>query len=209
MALTPPAYGYSSIDLGPELGITSFRSEGGLIVTSRRGDPYVTGKLTTRSLKPDQFADFQAFLVDACDRNELIDIINPRYRLPRSYTGITWPLSGDQVLQALTDLHTLSVAGLIVDMALKRGDRLCLIQGSGASEVVSYRWLSADVTVTSSTAQALSVTPRLPLGVFAADCTVRFKNAFARVRVVPGSIEGVITDGNLDAITFGVSEALA
>jgi len=209
MALTPPAYGWSSVDLGPDLGMSSVRSEGGIVVTSRRGDPFVTGKLTTRALKPDQFADMQAFVVDACDRNERIDVVNPRYRLPRAYTDATWPLITDPAISAITDLYHLSLSGLQTGMTLKRGDRLCIVQENvGGGESVAYRWLAADVTVTSAIAQAVQITPRLPMGIFAVAATVKFKNPFARLAIVPGTIEAVITDDYLTSITFEVSEAL-
>jgi hypothetical protein len=208
MALTPPAYGFAAIDLGPELGISAGRSEGGLVITSRRGDPYVTGKLTTRELKPAQFADFHAFLLDAADRVERVDIVNPRFRLPRAYSNGTWPLASDPALAAVTNLRTISVAGLQVGMQLKRGDRLCLIQSVGGSEVVSYRWLSADCAVASALTQALSITPRLPIGVFSAGAAVRFKDPFARVTVIADSIEAAITSDSLAAISFEVEEAL-
>lgn len=204
MALTPPAYGFAAIDLGPDLGISSGRSEGGLIITSRRGDPYVTGKLTTRELKPAQFADYHAFLLDAVDRLQRLDIINPRYRLPRAYTNATWPLTGDASLAGVTNLRTISVAGLHLGMQMKRGDRLCIIQ----SNSVSYRWLSADLVVASATTQAISISPRLPMGVFSPGAVVRFKDPFARVAVVPDSIEAAMSSDYLTSISFSVEEAL-
>jgi len=107
-----------------------------------------------------------------------------------------------------TDLRSIAVAGLVVGMTLKRGDRLCLIQGSGDDELVCYRWLAADVTVASTIAQALLVAPRLPIGIFAEDAIVRFKDPFCRLAVVPGTLSNALSDDYLTTLAFEVEEAL-
>jgi hypothetical protein len=211
MAETFPAYSLTNLQLDPDLGITVARSEGGMIVTSRRADPSWTGQMTTRPLAADpinEHADFRAFLSRCADLNLSIDFVHPRHVVPRSYTIATWPLVTDCSLVSISDLNHIVVSGLTVGVQLKRGDRLSLQQTNVDSTVsIAHRWVAVDVTSASATAQAIEVTPRLPMGVFAASATVKFKNPPVRLRVIPGSWDDAEAGGPT-AISFQVSEAL-
>lgn len=210
MPVPMPDYGWSAIDVKPELGITSSQSEGGLIITSRRGDPNWTGTLSTGILgssSPNQHADFLAFLSRCVDLNFRVDFVHPMHRYPDGYDDSNWPLTDDPTLASITDLRNLNLSGLAIGMLLPRGTRLSLVQGSGDSQVISHRWLAADVTVTSSTAQAIEITPRLPIGVFVVGCAVVFKDPVMRLMIVPDSWDAAEAP-DPSSITFGVAESL-
>jgi hypothetical protein len=196
--------------LAPDKGIAAARSEGGLIVTSRRGDPFWRGTITTpalpldgpgieRMLRP----EFIAWLHWAEDLNMRIDFVHPRHRLPRSYTEDTWPMGGDGAIVSLTDLRTIVVAGLTMGLILKRGDRLSIEKGG----LIVHRWIAAPVTVASTTNQAVSVTPRLPIGIDLSGGSVVLEDPVMRFMIVPGSIVG---DEAIDPtpVSFEVSEVL-
>lgn len=196
--------------LAPDKGIASARSEGGLVVTSRRGDPFWRGAITTpalplegpgieRMLRP----EFIAWLHWAEDLNMRIDFTHPRHRLPRSYTPDTWPMSGDGAIVSITDLRTIVVAGLTMGLVLKRGDRLTVRQGA----VIVHRWIAVPVTVASTTTQSLTLTPRLPIGIIDPGADVVLEDPVMRFMIVPGSIVGdeVIEPS---PVSFEVSEVL-
>lgn len=203
-----PAYAFSGIGVQPELGVAYARSEGGLVVTSRKTDPYWRGRLTTIRLEPwgemNRYADMLAFLSRCVDLNILVDIVHPRHRLPRAYSASTWPMTGDAELTSVTDLRHIVVADLTMGLILKRGDRISVVQG----DLISHRWIAADVVVASTTAQTLELTPRLPIGVFVAGAAVVLENPPMRVRIVPGSWEADEVSEPA-AISFEVEESLA
>lgn len=187
MPVDMPSYGWQSIGVDPDLGINHARTEGGLIVTSRRSDPFWAGRMTTGPLGGtagnNEHADFRAFLSRCADKHLRVDFVHPRHRTPSAYSAATWPMVGNGALVSLTDLRTIVVSGLTVGLVLKRGDRLSLGQG----ELIAHRWLAADVTVTSALAQSIELTPRLPTGVFVAGATVTLKDPKMRLMIVPGS----------------------
>lgn len=184
MTLSLPAYGYQGIDIKPHLGIRSRRSKGGLVVTSRDADPYWRGTLVTGNLEISEHKAYQAFLMSAADTNRSIDFIHPRRRWPQAYAtlaGYPGPTTGTAT--AFPDLRTATVSGLVIGTIYRPGDLVCFIQG----ETRVARWVDEAVTVSSITAQAIKLTPRLPLGVLAPNCTIRFIDPVVRARVVPDS----------------------
>jgi len=202
-----PAYAFTEIEVDPDLGISSARSEGGLIVTSRRADPFWSGPMTTRPLSSqgerNEHADFRAFLSRCVDENLRVDFVHPVHRFPHAYTEATWPMAGNAELASVPNLRTVVLRDLVVGMALQRGDRLSIIQG----DLVCHRWIAADLTVTSAISQAIPITPRLPIGVFAAGAVVLLKDPKMRFMIVAGSW----SDKEVAAptsITFEVEESL-
>ncbi len=208
MPIDMPAYAFESIGVSPELGISHARTEAGLVVTSRRAEPFWRGRMTTEPLAgthgSNEHADFRAFLSRCVDLNLRVDFVHPRHRYPSAYTAATWPMADDATLAALTDRRNIVVTGLTVGMTLKRGDRLALSQGS----LIAHRWLAADVVVASAIAQALELTPRLPLGVFEAGAAVALKDPIMRLMIVPGSWDDEEV-GQPAPIGFEVMESLA
>jgi hypothetical protein len=207
MPVDMPDYAFAQLKLDPDLGIASARSEGGLIVTSRRGDPFWRGRMTTVPLEGDdgnnQHADMRAFLSRCVDLNLSVDFIHPRHRVPSAYTLATWPMAGDGAVVSVTDLRHIVVSGLDEDLVLRRGDRLSIVQGS----VVVHRWIGAGVIVTSDTSQTVELTPRLPIGLVEAAATVLLKDPIMRLRVVPDSWDATEVPDQAP-ISFDVDEAL-
>lgn len=207
MPVNMPDYAFSNIAVSPELSINSERTEGGLIITSRRSDPYWTGPMTTRPLTgwrdDNEHADFRAFLTQCVDLNMRVDFVHPRHRVPAAYTIDNFPMAGNGALVSVTDLRTIVVSGLTNGLTLRRGDRLSIIQGN----LIAHRWIAAPVVVSSAISQSLPLTPRLPIGVFVAGAVVALKDPKMRVMIVPGSWNGDEV-GNPTPITFEVSESL-
>lgn len=207
MPVLMPNVGVSRIGVLPDLGVVGARSEGGLIITSRKSDPFWTGKLTTAKLEPwrgnNRHARMLAFLSDCVDRNLRVDWVHPRHDYPGSYTADTWPMLGDGSLNDIVDARTLDVQGLVAGMVLARGDRIAVLQG----DIVVHRWVAEDVVVDSAISQAVPVTPRLPVGLLAPSATVRLANPPLRFMIVPGSWD---TDEAHEptSISFDVAEAL-
>jgi hypothetical protein len=200
----------ASDTLAPEKGIAYARSEGGMVVTSRRGDPFWRGTITTpalpldgpgieRMLRP----EFITWLHWAEDLNMRIDFTHPRHRLPRSYDDDTWPMGGDGAIVSVTDLRTIVVSGLTMGLILKRGDRLSIVQ----DDLVVHRWIGASVVVSSTTVQSPTLTPRLPIGIVEAGADVVLEDPVMRFMIVGGSIVG---DEAIEPtpVSFEVSEVL-
>ena len=207
MPINLPDYAFTSIDVDTDLGTKFARSEGGLIITSRRSDPFWAGPMTTQPLTgwhdDNQHAAFRAFLTDCVDRNMRVDFIHPRHRLPGAYSLDTWPMAGDARLVSVPNLRTILVADLVVGMILRQGDRISITQG----DVVVHRWIASDTLVSSTLSQALPLTPRLPIGVLEADAVVVLKDPKMRFMIVPGSWKADEV-ANPTPITFEVSESL-
>ena len=208
MAVDMPDYAFQLVGVKPDLGINHARTEGGLVVTSRRADPFWAGRMTTDNLQGsagnNQHAALRAFLSRCVDKNLRVDFIHPRHRYPSAYTAATWPMVGNGELVSLTDLRTIVVSGLTVGLVLKRGDRLSITQG----ELIAHRWLAADLVVASAVTQSIELTPRLPTGVFAAAATVTLKDPKMRLMIVPGSWEDDEV-GEPTPIGFEVMESLS
>lgn len=207
MPVDMPAYAFTTLGVQAALGVTVARSEGGLVVTSRQGDPFWSGPMTTRPLQGwkgnNEYADFLAFLTDCVDRHLRVDFVHPRHRLPSAYTAETWPMGGNADLVDTPDLRAVTLSGLALGLILKRGDRLSILQ----DDIVVHRWIAADTVVSSTTSQHLPLTPRLPIGVLAPSATVVLEDPKMRFMVVAGSwnTEEV---ANPAPITFDVMEAL-
>lgn len=201
-----PVYAFTGLNVLPNDGKSFARSEGGLVITSSRVDPYWRGRMTTQPLGvdvPNEHADFLAWMSWAVDLNMRVDFVHPRHRLPVSYTLETWPLSGDASLHSIIDLRTIRVGGLVNGLVLKRGDRLSIVQG----DIIAHRWIAADITVSSIISQEIGITPRLPIGVFAPAATVVLKDPKMRFMIVPGSWDAA-EQANASPVSFDVEEAL-
>lgn len=203
MAETFPFPFFERIGLRIQPGIAHKRDRGGMLITQRRLEPYWAGQFTTDKLAPAAWADLIAFLDNCVDRNLRVDFVHPRFALPRAFTEATWPLFADPLLVSITHGREIVVSGLQAGMQLKRGDRLSLMQG----ELRCYRSLAADVLVSSSISQALPLTPRMPLGLFAAGAAVRFKAPPVRLAIVPGSYQDDEVARQFP-VTFETEEAL-
>ncbi|MBN9335621.1 hypothetical protein [Devosia sp.] len=203
MAVAFPFSGFDRIGLRIRSGIAHKRDRGGLLLTQRTVEPYWAGPFTTGKLTPAAWSNLVAFLSDCVDRNLRVDFVHPRHEVPRAYTLATWPLFADPVLVSVTHGREIVVSGLQVGMELKRGDRFTLMQG----EQRCYRSLAADLVVASAISQAIPLTPRMPLGIFAAGALVRFKMPPVRLAVVADSFQ----DDEVYApssLTFEAEEAL-
>lgn len=196
---------FARIDLVPEPGRIYARERRGLIVQARGGvEPYWSGRLETGELEFDEYADLYGALWDAVERNLRFDFVLPRFACPRAYTPATWPLVANPTIEAVTDLLTLSIAGLEVGMTLKRGDRFTIMSGA----LRCYRMVAADVTVSSATAQALPIRPRLPIGVFAPTDELKFIDPPVRLAVIADTID-MPEEYRPLPVSFEVMESLA
>jgi len=187
----------------PVSGITFGRDQGGLGVSGRQAEPYWAGTLTTPALS---IADRKKALADLgywVDMNRRISFVHPQRSYPDGFDADSWPLDDDPTVTSFTDRRAIVVSGLEAGMVLPRGTRFTLMQ----DDLRCYRELPLDVTVSSAVAQTLNVSPRLPLGVFADDCAIRFVDPEVRLAIVPDSwsadedIEGL-------PLSFDVSETL-
>lgn len=207
MPVNMPAYAFSGLNVTPDLGVSSERSTGGLIITSRNSDPNWTGPMTTRKLAPwqgnNEHADFMAFLSQCVDLNLRVDFVHPLHRVPNAYTPASFPMIGNAQLSAVTNLRTIVVTDLPEGLILKRGDRLSIVQGN----IVAHRWIAEPVIVGNGLGQVLTLTPRLPFGVFAAGATVMLRDPKMRVMIVPGSWDAAEAR-EPSSITFEVAESL-
>ena len=203
MAVTLPTGGFEELDIPPDLGIARARTIGSLVVTSRGSDPVVRGKMTTGKLSLAERQDWEAFLVDAMDRNLRVDFVHPRHRTPISYTLDSLPFAGTGSAIEFPDLRTMSASGLPVDLMLKRGDRVGIEQ----SGMKLCRWMRADTTVASTTDQDLPLTPRLPIGVFSAGATIRLLDPVMRFLVT--GIDTMAERYEQTPISFSVEEVLS
>lgn len=203
-----PISAFGGIDVAPELGVAFARSEGGLVITSRNFDPYWRGRFTTGPLDPrgsNERARFIAWLIWAADNNMRVDIVHPRHRYPAAYTADTWPMGGNAGLVDVPDLRTLVLSGLPAGLILRRGDRLSVLQDG----LVVHRWIANDLVVASTIAQAVEVTPRLPIGVLAPAAAVVLENPPLRCTIVPGSwSDSLAEEYGPTPVTFEVMEAL-
>ncbi|MFD1944741.1 hypothetical protein [Paradevosia shaoguanensis] len=207
MPINLPDYAFIQSGVDPDLGIASARSEGGLIITSRRADPFWAGPMTTRPLfahgPRNEHADFRAFLSRCVDENLRVDFVHPRHRFPHAYDAASWPMAGNAELVSVPNLRTIVLRDLVEGMTLQRGDRLSIVQG----DIVCHRWVAADLTVTSAITQVVEVTPRLPIGVVAAGATVLLKNPKMRFMIVPGTWDDKEV-AEASPISFEIMEAL-
>lgn len=203
MAETFPV-GFARIDIRPNPGLAYKRERRGVLISSRNGvQPYWSGSLRTGRLLQAEYRDLYGALTNAIENNLRFDFVLPRFILPAAYTAETWPLVANPTIEAVTDLRTLSLAGLEVGMTLRRGDRFTILKG----ELRCYRMLAADVTVASATAQAISITPRLPIGVFEAADEVQFVDPPIRLAVLdPIDMPEEYTP---TPVSFSVTETLA
>ena len=144
-----------------------------------------------------------AFLSDCVEMNRRVDFVHPMHQLPMSYTESTFPMVGNGQLVSVTNLRTVVIRDMPIGLILKRGDRLSIMQG----EIIAHRWISAPVVVGSVLAQSVSITPRLPFGVFAPGAVVAIKNPKMRVMIVPGSWDANEV-AEASPITFEVAESL-
>jgi len=208
MAVDLPITGFSGIGVLPALGINSQRSEGGLVITSRRADPYWSGRLTSGPLSSagdNERASLIAWLHNTVELNLRVDWVHPRHRLPRHYTAGTWPMVGNASLVDVPDLRTIVVSDLPVGLVLKGGDRLSIIQG----DIIVHRWLAADLVVSSSLNQTIVLTPRLPIGVLAPGAAVVLKDPKMRFMIVPESWRDSAGESYAPSpVSFDVQEAL-
>lgn len=205
MAETFALPGFERIAISPPTGRAYARENNGLLVGSTGGrQARWQGKLTTGKLTQAEYARLYAQLWDAVERNLRFDLVLPRFACPRTYTPASWPLETVPLLEEVTDLYTIEVSGLELGMTLLAGDRCCIHQGA----LRGYRMLSADVMVTSTTAQALPLSPRLPIGVFAAAAEVHFIDPALRVVVVEDSID-LPEEYRPTGGSFDVTETLA
>ena len=206
MPVYMPAYGFTGIGPLPDIGVASARTEGGLVITSRNSDPFWKGTMSTRRLSglgTNEYADFVAFLSRCVDLNLRVDFVHPLHRLPSAYNDATWPMIGDAALADVVDLRTIRLSGLPVGLTLRRGDRLSIMQG----DLIGHRWIASPLTVSSTIAQDIEITPRLPLGVFAPGAAVALKDPKMRFMIVPGSWDTTeARDGT--PVSFEVAEAL-
>ncbi|CDP54074.1 hypothetical protein [Devosia sp. DBB001] len=164
-------------------GMKYGRDKGGMLVSTRDMDSYWAGKFTSGKLLQDEYADLDAWLTDCVELNKRVDFIHPRFRVPRSYTLDNLPFGGAANVVAIPDLRHVVLSGLPLGLILKRGDRFTLVQ----DDLRCYRKVAEDILVDSSIAQSVRLTPRLPMGVFAAGCTALFKNPPLRLAIVPDS----------------------
>lgn len=207
MPLSFPSYGLSQIDVVPQVGMAWSRSEGGIIITSRRVDPFLKGRVVTRLLEPEfEHPDVLGFILRAVDENQRVDIIPPRHTVPIGYTDTSWPLVGNPTtIASITNLRTINIAGLFIGAVLPRGTRVTFSTGGG---IYAHRLIAAPVTVTSTTNQAITITPRLPVGLYAAGNAVLFRNPIMRVMIVPDSYD-VSEAVEETPISFDVIESFA
>lgn len=196
-----PFPGFAVVGLRPVTGIRERRAEGGLRVISRRGTAYWAGRMVTGKLDLTEQKGWMSFLDRCVDQNLRIDWVHPYFALPAAYTAATWPLEAVPTLVEVTDLRTIVVAGLDVAMELTQGDRFSISQGGNQC----YREIATSVTVTSATEQTLSVSPRLPSGLFTEDAEVHFEDPAVRLAIVADSWEPEQVNGPM-GLGFEVSE---
>lgn len=195
---------FSSIRLIPASGQAAARDKRGMLLTRRVVEPAWRGKLTTGELSLSEHQDLAALIIDVVDRNDRVDLVHPQYAAPRAYAAGGWPLGVDPVLASVTHGRQIVVTGLQLGTTLKRGDRFTIIQG----ELRCYRFVRTDTTVVSATAQALPLSPRMPIGVFSAGAVVRFINPPVRLAIVPDSYD-IESLPRPSGFSFDVEEALA
>lgn len=197
--------GLSSIEFAPFFPVEEARDDAGNVWETRDADAYWQGRGTTGKLNFDRLQDWDGFMLEAMLNRTVIEFIDPIYHIPAHYRGAVLPggFSGIGQVVNLTDPLNPVVQGLPVGMILKRGDRV----GFADSNNKTCHVLSAAVTVSSNTAQALPVVPPVLANVFGPGDDVVLLNPVLRLNIEPNSWS-VPRRARQDAIgTFSVIEA--
>jgi hypothetical protein len=102
------------------------------------------------------------------------------------------PWNGNASVTAVTDIRTVSVAGLPANAVLAAGDRVSLVQTVSGVVHYGFTMLAEDVTANGSGAATLSLEPPLANGLFSTDATAVFIRALGRFRPSPQSVPPAI-----------------
>jgi len=193
----PDSFELAQIETPEESGLAFTRTEGGLIITSRRSDAYLSGRMVTRPLEVNEYKDLRAFLNAAVQRNRRLDFVHPKFVRPMDYTlaqlSSMFGWSGLAGVVNLDDLFTPRLSGLPVGLQLRRGD--CLSFRDGLKN--SYKTVESDTLVASNSSQAVPLTSRLGIGVFSLSAAVHFVDPVLRFMVVPDTINDVMSADEL------------
>lgn len=202
--LVLPTTSFEAVDLEPDHIVSTTRSRGGYLTEITVADPLWGGSLRTTPLTERQLRAWEAFVSDATERKLAFDFVHPSKRQPINYDPDVLPIVDPLALTDVSDLRNPEVSGLPVGLQLLRGDRVAFLQG----DLVSHRMIRADTLVASTISQALPVTPRLPLGVFAVAAEVRLIDAPMRLRVVANSWTAPLVGGQPVRGSFEVFESI-
>lgn len=204
----PASFELADLDAPEASGLAFSQAEGGLIITSRQYEPSFRGSMTTRPLLPTEYSDLEAFLFEAVQRNRRLDFVHPKHTIPRFYTDATFSAlgwNGQANLTSYVDLYTPVFSGLPVGLRLMRGDRVAFTEGTKNQ----HKIIAADVTVASAISQQISLTSRLPIGVFTSSCIAVFFEPVLRFMIVPDSIGNrIIADEIYPSLSLDFVETL-
>lgn len=187
----------------PKPNVAMQRSESGLVITSRFAQPVWTGSFTTPPLTRSQRTGWLDWLDDCVDRNLRVDFVHPIYAYPQGYDSSSWSMVGNATLISVDDLRHITVSDLDSGLSIDAGSRLCIVQGTR----VCYRKIREDIASPNPISQQITLSPRIPPGVFAAGAEVRLTNPYCRMMVVPESWDA---DEDIEDIplTFEMMETL-
>lgn len=197
--------GLSSIEFAPFFPVEAARDDAGNVWETRDADPYWQGRASTGKLDFAKLQDWDGFMLEAMLNRTVIEFVDPVFYIPAAYRGGALPggFSGTGSIVNLTDPLNPVVAGLPVGLVLRRGDRV----GFADTNNKTCHVISANITVSSNTMQALKVVPPVLPNVFGASDDVVLLNPVLRLNVEPNSWS-VPRRARQDAIgTFSVIEA--
>jgi len=198
--------GLASIEFTPFIPTDQARDEAGNVWQTHDADPYWQGKGRTGKLNFDRWQDWDGFMLDAMVNRRAIEFVDPVYRLPGAYrsTGVLpFGFSGTGSLVNLDDPLAPVVAGLPVGLVLRRGDRI----GFANADNKTLHVITAGITVSSNTAQAIEVLPPVLPNVFDTGDDVVLKDAVLRLNIEPNSWSAPRIARQDSVGTFSVTEA--
>lgn len=199
--LTLPTTYFSALDLEPDHMVSIATDRGGYAHEITWGDPMWVGSMTTTKLSERELRQWEAFIADSTERKLPFDFVHPTKTLPIEYqAGL--PFSGNMTVTSLADLTAPVLSGFTVGLQLRKGDRIAFIERN----FVSHRMLRTDLLVSSATAQAVPIVPRLPLGVFTTAATATIKNPPMRLRVQSNTWQASLQAGDAPTGSFKVFE---
>lgn len=177
--------GLSQIDFAPFLPMDGARSDAGDTWWTMDADAYWQGRASTTKLHPALLQNWEGFMLDAMLNQSAIEFVDPQLRIPAAYRGGALPggYDGVAVIESLSNPLSPVVSGLPVGLVLRRGDRI----GAVSAVNKTCHLLTANVTVASSTAQALPVLPPILDNVFGPGDALHLLDPVIRLTVVPNS----------------------
>lgn len=177
------------------------RTQGGELLTNELGARLWRGEVRLGRLTPQEADEAQTLIDLVRGAGHTFLIYDKRAPGPRDDpAGTVLGASTVQILELASDKRRMKLKGLPTGYTLRRGDKLSFDYGSNPTRIALHRIVDATVTANGlGETGYFEVVPPIRDGA-AVDDTVRLVKPYAKVALVPGSVdpgkpERYITDG--------------